>query len=439
MKKETKHTPERRTAEIDVSRIVESPWNIHGKKDDELDGLVESIKETGIVQRLTVRPIYKGDDRVTSTYELVDGHRRFAAAKRLKLKAVPCDMVELDDEQAQAATLAANIQRLDNDPLLEASLIEKMRKAGKTYAEIAAALGQSETHVVRRARLTALAECWRDEYAKAEEKPSIARLEQIAAYEPDLQEAAWKQLSRDGSDEVRFDDYYFAQAFTSRMRKLGKDAAFDTEKAGCRTCPYNTACHPDLFGMDEDEDDTPRCQNAECFARNWNTETDAKIEKLRKKGTEPVAVKTRYDVPNSWQATKAKTKTNTAPYVYEPEGLKTIVWSIPDQKETAPAKTEEEKAREKAEKRSRKLVKSAREKLRGDMRQHFKEADLTRDEYERLAAARLKREIRRGTWYTDDFVDDYAKTVDSALACLEPEEREAWTEATKGEEADDEA
>ena len=427
----------RTSADIAVKRIAESPWNVHGGQDGELDGLAESIKQQGVVQRLTVRPIYKGEDRVTDTYELVDGHRRFRAAKKLKLKTVPCDIFELTDEEAQEATLAANVQRLDNDPLLEASLIERMRAQGRTYREIAAAIGRNEGHVCRRARLTTLAACWREEYAKAEEKPSIATLEKIAAYEPDLQEAAWKQISNDGWNEVRFDNYYFDQAFTSRMRNLDDNIAFDAEKAGCAKCPYNTACHPDLFGDSEEDGETARCQNAECYVRNWNAAVDAKIEKLHKNGIEPAEYKRRYDIPQSWSATRGKTKTNTVPYVYETDGLKNLIWSVADSKAAYPTKTEEEKARDKAEKRRKKLISIAREKMRDDIAQRLSEATFRETpDYARLARRIADREM--ASWISDRTLDDFAEIYEDAFDRLDEDEANAYRQhiASKGDDGE---
>ena len=436
MKKQTTQKA-RTSADIAVKRIVESPWNVHGKQDEDMDGLAESIKQQGVVQRLTVRPVYKGGDRVTDTYELVDGHRRFRAAKKLKLETVPCDIVELTDEEAQAATLAANVQRLDNDPLLEASLIERMRAQGRTYREIAAAIGRNEGHVCRRARLTTLAACWREEYAKAEDKPSIATLEKIAAYEPDLQEAAWKQLSNDGRNEVRFDSYYFGQAFTSRMRNLDDNIAFDAEKAGCAKCPFNTACHPDLFGDDEEYGETARCQNAECYVRNWNAAVDAKIEKLRKKGIEPAEYKKRYDIPQNWSATKGKTKTNTVPYVYETDGLKNLIWSVADQKAADPAKTEEEKALAKAEKLRKRLIRSARDKMRDAIAERLSQATFRETpDYARLARRIADREM--ASWISDRTLDDFAEIYEDAFDCLEENEANAYRQhiAAKGDDGE---
>ena len=134
---------------IAITDLRGAAWNTHhaAKKDDpEFKGLVTSVKKQGIIQRVLVRKVDEG-------YEIIDGHRRVEAAKAAGIKDVPCDIVEADDVTAQAMTATANIQRLENDPLLEAELIEKMVAAKKTYKQIAALLGKSETYVAQRARL----------------------------------------------------------------------------------------------------------------------------------------------------------------------------------------------------------------------------------------------------------------------------------------------
>ena len=440
MTKKQDSAPKAKPETLRVDDIAIAQWNTHGdpKKDPDFDGLVASMRENGLVQRITVRHDLLAETDDETHYELIDGHRRLAAAKALGWKEIAADVVNADDEQAQLMTATANLQRTENDPILEADLIKKLRDAGLTVKDIAAKLGKDEGYIYRRARLVNLTECWRKAaYAEGSEA-TVAQLEDIAQFEPDTQDEAYRDLADDDGN-VDFDDFWqIENAFARMMHRLEK-APFDP--AECAACPFNTGCKRMLFEEMDEVGEDARCEKPECFNAKWNAAVDQQIEKLKKKGLKVGFKERKYDIPDSWSLAERKTKTNTEPWVYMDGGLKHLAWGRPSQakKDAKSAMTEEEKAREKAEKRSRKLVKSAREKLRGDMRQHFKEADLTRDEYERLAAARLKREIRRGTWYTDDFVDDYAKTVDSALACLEPEEREAWTEATKGEEADDEA
>jgi len=64
----------------------------------------DSIKRNGILQSLLVRK--KGD-----IYELIDGNYRYTCAKQLRMKTVPCNVVEVDDNEFLILQLQANLHR----------------------------------------------------------------------------------------------------------------------------------------------------------------------------------------------------------------------------------------------------------------------------------------------------------------------------------------
>lgn len=320
---------------VGVENITAAKWNTHrpSKKDDEaLKGLADSIGQNGMIHRIAVREMPDG------TYEVVDGHRRLEAARSLGWAEVPCDVYEgMGDEEAQSMTLSANIQRIGNDPLLEAKCIERLADAGKTYEQIAARLGTDARYVARRARLINLSDKWR---ALLEDAGVAADdLEMVASHERELQDEVYDGLDIDPED-FEFDRYVIGNRFSRLMRRIGTDTYFDT--AECQSCPCNTATHGFLFPAEEDCHG--RCQRKACFERKWNEKADAEIERLRKKNVEVKQVARKWDVPYEWNSTYRKTKTNNVPYVYVDDGLKYLVWSRAEERASAcPAMTEEEK------------------------------------------------------------------------------------------------
>lgn len=103
-----KSKPMGETAEIDIDRIVPNPTQPRKEFDEEaLDELAESIRQLGIIQPLTVR---KGAD---GRYVLISGERRWRAARRAGLAALPVYIREVDDENLHAMALVENIQRQD--------------------------------------------------------------------------------------------------------------------------------------------------------------------------------------------------------------------------------------------------------------------------------------------------------------------------------------
>ncbi len=80
---------------------------------DKMTGLVESIKQHGILEPLLVRP------RESDSYELVAGERRFRAAQELGLEEVPVIIREMSSTEAFQLALIENLQREDLNPIEE--------------------------------------------------------------------------------------------------------------------------------------------------------------------------------------------------------------------------------------------------------------------------------------------------------------------------------
>ncbi|MDD3400113.1 MAG: ParB N-terminal domain-containing protein [Eubacteriales bacterium] len=71
------------------------PYKI--KDDDEMNALIESIQENGILSPLIVRPIEN-----TNEYEVISGHRRLHAAEKAGITEVPALIYALDRDSAAA-------------------------------------------------------------------------------------------------------------------------------------------------------------------------------------------------------------------------------------------------------------------------------------------------------------------------------------------------
>ena len=79
---------------------------------DQIDNLVVSIKELGIIQPITVRKIK--DDK----YEIISGERRYRASKIANLESIPCYIKAVEDESdLLKMSLVENVQRVDLDPI----------------------------------------------------------------------------------------------------------------------------------------------------------------------------------------------------------------------------------------------------------------------------------------------------------------------------------
>ena len=101
-----------RPASIPV-RTFKSP--LEGKAIKEL---AASIRQHGLIQPITVRPVENG-------FEIVAGHRRFKACKLLRWRVIPAMVRSLSNQDAFEVQLVENIHRMTMDPIEEAEAFKK--------------------------------------------------------------------------------------------------------------------------------------------------------------------------------------------------------------------------------------------------------------------------------------------------------------------------
>ena len=119
----------------------------------ELDELAQSIRQSGVLQPILVRPA----PNAPGEFEIVAGERRWRAAQKAGLRAIPALVRELDDDHAYEIAVVENVQRADLSPIEEAegyrALIESH---DHTQAEVAELVGKSRVHVTNALRLLQL-------------------------------------------------------------------------------------------------------------------------------------------------------------------------------------------------------------------------------------------------------------------------------------------
>ena len=101
--------------EVPLSELhpfVNHPFEV--RDDEDMQKLVDSIKENGVLTNLTVRP------RAEGGYEIISGHRRFHAAQLAGLDKIKVQVRDVDDDQAIIDMVDANIQREHISPMEKA-------------------------------------------------------------------------------------------------------------------------------------------------------------------------------------------------------------------------------------------------------------------------------------------------------------------------------
>jgi ParB family transcriptional regulator, chromosome partitioning protein len=134
-----------------IHRNSEQPRTLF--PDTELEELAQSIREKGVLQPILVRPL----DGHPGNYQIVAGERRWRAAQRAGLKAVPVLVREVADNQAFEIAIVENVQRSDLNAIEEAKAYSAlMGRMGYTQEEAAQVVGKSRSHVANTLRLTQL-------------------------------------------------------------------------------------------------------------------------------------------------------------------------------------------------------------------------------------------------------------------------------------------
>jgi ParB family chromosome partitioning protein len=118
----------------------------------ELAELQASIRDKGVLQPILVRP-----SRRDGEFEIVAGERRWRAAQRAGLSAIPALVRALGDTEAFEIAIIENIQRSDLNPIEEARAYSAlMGRLQITQEDTAKRLGKSRSHVANTLRLMQL-------------------------------------------------------------------------------------------------------------------------------------------------------------------------------------------------------------------------------------------------------------------------------------------
>ena len=338
-------TPKRTPMDIPAAKLRHAPWNPRAKITPEsVADLTASIRKDGLIQRLVV--VKDG-----SHYAVVAGNRRLVACREAALDPIPCEVMDVTQDQARRITLLENLQRKDVDPLLESDLIDKLISDGMTQAEIAAETGRGERWVARRKNLRNLSPGWRKRVEKGERFTTDC-LEHIAAYPTELQEKLKDTDVYDDDAPIAW--YVIKDDFERESRDL-EDAKFNT--AQCRSCTNNTGCCPDLFDLDGKKNaQLGQCLCEKCWREKSAAHVADTIAKAEKKGVQMVRNEPWNCSVYRYGFQKSK-ELNTLYVFKDRDGEMQYRWGLPPVNKTSSASAgsdeSEAKLKEKSEKRER--------------------------------------------------------------------------------------
>jgi len=144
--------------EVLIDSIDANPYQTRRRINEAaLEELAESIRASGVVQPVVLRPGPNG------RFQLVAGERRWHASKRAGKTTIPAVIRQISNEQAMEITIIENLQREDLNPMEQARAFERLsREFGLTQEQIAARTGKDRASIANFIRLLKLPEALQD-------------------------------------------------------------------------------------------------------------------------------------------------------------------------------------------------------------------------------------------------------------------------------------
>ena len=142
---------ENKTNNLSLADIVPNKYQPRKNFDEEnLNDLVNSIKERGVIQPIIVRK----SNTDNSKYEIIAGERRWLAAQKAGLREIPVVITDADDLKSLEFAIVENVQRHDLNPLEEAQGYKRLiDEFAYDQDKVSKFIGKSRSYISNSLRL----------------------------------------------------------------------------------------------------------------------------------------------------------------------------------------------------------------------------------------------------------------------------------------------
>ena len=139
---------ERRIENIPIDKIIPNIYQPRIKfEESKLNELANSLKEYGVIQPIILRNI--GD-----TYEIIDGERRYRAAKKAGFKEIPSIVLNMTEKEAAELLLTENMQKQVLTPIEEANSYQQIMLLNQiSVEELSKKLGKDKNYIENKINL----------------------------------------------------------------------------------------------------------------------------------------------------------------------------------------------------------------------------------------------------------------------------------------------
>jgi len=226
--------------------------------------LAESIRHSGLIQPITVRPL--AEPMEGKQYALVAGARRYAAHELAQLATITCNVRDMGEQQAEEARLIENVQRENPHPADEAVAVGKLHENGASYLEIARRLGKPLRWVAQRRAVSELAATWLR--ALRADNLTLGAAEELARWPQSVQarlaDEHYKNYRGSTVGENTVKGWVASETHVLSAAPWSlNDATLYPQAGACVTCPKRSSCAGVLFEQPDKGKDT--CLDKGCW------------------------------------------------------------------------------------------------------------------------------------------------------------------------------
>lgn len=158
---------------------------------EKMSELKDSIKNSGLLQPITVRKISNGK------YEIVAGERRYRACRELGMESIPVIEMNVGDARGYELSVLENIQRENLNPIEEAeSYLMLMEVYGYTQEKLSEKLGKTRSSVSNKMRILKLPASVKEMVKKGEISYGHARTLLSLSHEKKIEEVAKEIINK---------------------------------------------------------------------------------------------------------------------------------------------------------------------------------------------------------------------------------------------------
>ncbi len=205
---------------LEIDRIEPNPTQPRREMRD-IEELVSSVRERGILEPILVRPMDTGK------FQIIAGERRFVAARQAGLTMVPVVELEVDDRGCLEISLVENLQRRDLTAFEEADAICRLVDEFQyTHEQVARKLGRSRTSITEIIGLAKMPEVVKEACRRADISTKSTLMEIVR--QPDV--PSMLALVAAVSEE-----------------ELTRDQVRERKRAGAGEAPQGTRVRPFVF------------------------------------------------------------------------------------------------------------------------------------------------------------------------------------------------